>query len=298
MYGWVLTIEKIMRTLKLHSLNGSLINIFSDYSGQHKTSKYEVLSALYVDLDASRNWALNQRLLRQKFLPDGRRMAFKSLNDRYRQKALVPFLDAANSIVGLLVTLIINKTINNLCVGKSDFEKAKTSLDLKLQWRVRDLERTLRVTHLIGLLIGGLSRPHQNIYWISDEDSIFANQELTQELSVILGKITGFYVQHELGELGLGTTAIDPGDRFEEDAAAIADLTAGGMAEAANIIATKAGGRIPVTIAFPFGGRFSPKTETISSWVWHSTGDLKKVVILFEKHGRKGYSVSRWDMEV
>ncbi len=286
-----------MAALEFPALNGAVINIFSDYSGQHKASKYEVITALYVDLEATRTWEIKRRQIRQQLLPNGRRMSFKSLNDRYREKALVPFLGTANSIVGLLVTLIINKSIKELCVGKVDIEKAKESLGLQLQWRIKDLETTLRVAHLIGLLIGGLSQPRQSIYWISDEDSLFASPQRTQDLSTILGKITGFYVRHELGELGLGTTAIDPGDRFEEDAAAIADLTAGGMAEAANAIATQAGGKIPVRIAFPFEGNFSPKTEIISSWVWQSHGELRKVVILFEKQN-KGYSVSKWNMEV
>jgi len=297
MYGWVLSIEKIMRALELPAFNGPLINIFSDYSGQHKASKYEVITALYVDLEASRTWEMERQQIRQQLLPDGRRMSFKALNDRYRQKALVPFLDAANDVVGLLVALIINKSVNELCVGTVDFEKAKESLGLQRQWRIEDLERTLRIAHLVGLLIGGLSRPRQSIYWISDEDALFASLKRTQDLSKILGKITGFYVRHALGELGFGTTAIDPGDRFEEDAAAIADLAAGGLAEAANVIAVQAGGKIPVTVAFPFGGSFSPKTEAISSWVWQSHGKLRKVVILFEKQN-KGYSVSKWDMEV
>lgn len=297
MYGWATTIEKILKVIDLPSFDGSIINIFSDYSGQHRGSKYETITALYFDLEASTTWEMKRRQIRNKLLPDARRMSFKSLNDRYRQKALVPFLEAANDIVGLLITLIINKSIRELCVGAADFEIAKSSLGLHRQWTLAALERTLRVAHLIGLLVGGLSRPHQNIYWISDEDSLFANMKQTQDLSTILGKITGLYAPRQLGELGLGTTSIDPGDRYEEDAAAIADLTAGGMAEAANTIAVKAGGKIPVTLAFPFEGSFSSKTNIISSWVWQSYGKLRKTVILFEKQD-VGYSVARWNMEV
>lgn len=297
MYGWAISMEKIISKNNLPALRGPVINIFSDYGGQHKASKYETISALYIDLEASQKWEIERRQLRQQLLPDRRRMSFKSLNDRYRQEALIPFLQTADGIVGLLVTLIISKSIGELCVGRKDFEIAKTSLGLQLQWRIEALERTLRIVHLIGLLIGGLSRPSQNIYWISDEDSLFANIKRSQDLSRILGKITRFYVQHELGELGLGTTIVDPGDRFEEDAVAIADLTAGGMAEAANIIATHAGGKIPIEVAVPFYGNFSQKTEIISSWIWQSRGQLLKIVILFEKRDR-GYSVSKWSMEV
>jgi hypothetical protein len=297
MYGWAITIEKILIGINLPRLDGAVINIFSDYSGQHKRSKYETITALYFDLDASSAWEIKRREIRDKWLPDGRRMSFKSLSDRYKQKALIPFLEAANDVVGILITLIINKSIRDLCVGDSDFDEAKSSLALHQEWTLVDLENTLRVAHLIGLLIGGLSKPGQNIYWISDEDSLFANIKRTQDLSIILGKITGFYVPYKLGELGMGTTSIDPGDRYEEDTAAIADLTAGGICEAVNTIANQAGGKIPRSLAFPFEGSFSHKTDIISSWVWQSYGKLRKVVILFEKRGT-GYSVSKWDMQI
>jgi len=297
MYGWAITIEKILKVIDLPSLDGSVINIFSDYSGQHKGSKYETITALYFDLEASSAWEIKRCQIRDRWLPNGRRMSFKSLNDRHRQRDLIPFLEAANDIVGLLVTLVISKSIHDLCVGDADFNKAKSSLALHQEWALVNLEQTLRVAHLIGLLIGGLSRPGQNIYWISDEDQLFANMKRTQDLSTILGKITGLYVQHQLGELGLCTTSIDPGDRFEEEAAAIADLTAGGISEVVNTIATQAGGKVPVRLAFPFERSFSHKTEAISSWVWQSHGKLSKTVILFEKQST-GYSVSKWDMQV
>ncbi len=295
-YGWAMTIEKIMKLLDLPSLDGSVINIFSDYSGQHKGSNYETITALYFDLQASSLWELKRREIREKWLPDGRRMSFKALNDRHKQKALVPFLEAANDVVGVLVTLIINKSIHNLCVSDELYTQVKSDLGLLQKWELIDLEKALRVVHLIGLLIGGLARLGQNIYWISDEDPILANLKLTHDIKLIIEKITRLYAPFQLGELGIGTTSIDPGDRFEEDSAAIADLAAGGISEVVNKIAENAGGKIPKGLALPFYGSFSPKTETISRWVWSSSGMLKKVVILFETQP-EGFSVSKWDMQ-
>ena len=297
MYGWATTLEKIFSRIDLPAFDGPTVNIFSDYSGQHRRSRYEAISALYLDLAASAKWEKRRRYVRDRGLPDGRRMSFKCLNDRLRRKALVPFLEAADDIVGLLVTVIISKSIRELCVSAVDLERARSSLGLHRRWTAPRLEQALRVAHLIGLLIGGLSRPDQNIYWISDEDTLFANAKQTKELGRIVGKITALYAPHQLGQLGLCTTSIDPGDRYEEDTAAVADLAAGGMAEAANTIALKAGGRIPAHVAVPSGGRFSSKSNLISSWMWRSQRRLRKVVVIFEEE-EFGYRVSRWDMEV
>src|SRR5687767_15340318 len=47
-------------------------------------------------------------------LADGRRMAYKSLSDRQRAQALVPFLAAAEEIPGLCLVTIINREIRHL----------------------------------------------------------------------------------------------------------------------------------------------------------------------------------------
>ena len=89
----------------------------------------------------------------------------------------------------------------------------------------------LQLTQLIACVIGGLSQPFQNIYWISDEDSLFANIVRHTDVTRVLSSYSGHYVRHELGELRVGTTSIDEGDRLEEDLAAVADLAAGALAE-------------------------------------------------------------------
>src|SRR5690348_16877621 len=94
LYPWVQTIERIVCAENLPMMSGADIYIMSDYSGDSKASKFNVISVLYMDFRASMAWEVKRRAVRRLYLSDGRRISFKSLGDRQRQKALIPFLEA------------------------------------------------------------------------------------------------------------------------------------------------------------------------------------------------------------
>lgn len=295
LYPWTRSFEKIISSYELPELSGANIYAVSDYGGSHETSKYQTISVLFVDLDNSRNWEIQRRQIRQKYLADGRRLSFKGLNDRQKQNALIPFLSAANLIKGVSVTLVINKAIDNLYLLKKDVEVASKSFGLESKWKYNSLETAIRIVHLVSILTAGLSKENQNVYWISDEDELFANMQKTQDLQKIIGKLSAISISYKLSNLGMGTTVIDEGDRLEEDLTAIPDLIAGAMSEIANKLSQFTGGRIPSNLAVPFSGEFSTKTDIISSWIWNKSQGFPKVVIVIEKHG-KGFTTFRLDM--
>ncbi len=296
LYGWVRTIERIICSQRPPEMSGPIVNIFSDYSGDSKKSNYHVISVLYLDVHASANWELRRRIVRQRYLGDGRRISFKSLGDRQRQQALVPFLQAANEIEGICITLIIRKSIKVLCSNEKVFAFLQDNLAFESKWKQQQFENMLRVTHLVSVLIAGLSKPGQHIYWISDEDALMANLARSRDLGQMLSRFTSYYVKQQLGELGVGTTSIDEGDRYEEDLAAIPDLAAGALAEISTRLSSEAGGVMRTGLMIPFYGSFSAKTELISSWLADGGQRLKRVAILFEKFEEKAVSVSRFNI--
>ena len=298
LFPWVRTVERIIRAQRPPDLRGPIINIFSDYSGDNKQSPYEVISILYFDLAASMEWEYRRREIRRRYLKDGRRMSFKSLGDRQRQRALIPFLQAANDIHGMCVSVAIKKSIKVLCSDEALFTALIDRLQFETKWKYRAFERMLRVSHLISVLIAGLSNPGQHIYWMSDEDALHANMHRSKDLGYMLSLYTSFYVKHQLGELGLGTTALDEGDRYEEDAAAIADLAAGAVAEILQRVSAAAGGKVRPRIAIPFDDEFSPKTEVLCSWLSDESQKLRRATIVFEQEEKGTYSVSRFDIEI
>lgn len=295
LYPWGQTIERIIRTLAIPPLDGPVIYVASDYGGAHNASLFETVSVLYLDMQASSEWEYRRRAVRKRYLSDGRRMAFKKLNDSKRQDALVPFLDAANRITGLLLTLAVRKSIQNLCSDEELFAYSKKQLSLDNGMNYASFERMLRIVNLVAMLSGGLSKHGQSIYWISDEDALFANDRRSQDLKKILDRWSGHYVAHPLGEVGVGTTMIDEGDRTDEDLNAIPDLAAGAVAEVTTALAQACGGTIPIKIEVPFDHKLSPKTELIYSWIEDDKYSLQRAVIVIEKQHPKGFSVAKLD---
>ncbi len=277
-------------------MRGPTMIIASDSGGTDKRSHYRVDVFLCVDLEFSHAWEFARTELRRRFLPDGRRMSYKNLADRQRAEALVPFLSAAGSIRGLCVATVVNREFGHLCLKPGDYDKFRDITGLRARWKNRELEEALRMTQVVACLVGGLSQLSQNIYWISDEDNLFGNENQAHDVARLLSSFSSHYTHHALGELGIGTTALDEGDRWEEDITAVADLVAGGIAEAVNRISQAAGGRIPTSLALEYSKEFTPKADVITRWFWAGGGGLRRVVILFEQQVGGLYSVSKYDM--
>jgi len=296
LYPWVKTINRILTVEDPPTISGPTMHIASDYSGTDKRSRYLVTAILCCDMEASSDWEMSRRSIRQEHLADGRRMSYKALNDAKRSRALAPFLSAAEYIYGLCLVIIVNKSIRRLCLNdSSEYQKLREIAELKARWKDSELENVLRLTHFVSCVMGGMSQPGQNVYWISDEDSSFANLLRHSDVANLLSTYSSHYVKHNLGESGVGTTSIDEGDRMEEDLAAVADLAAGALSEVLNRLAETCGGRIPTNLTIEHNKRFLAKADLISRWFWLGRSSLRRVAVLFEKHPH-GFSCSRFQM--
>lgn len=210
---------------------GSTIVVASDYGGQHDTSTYQSLSFLFANLESCGEWDSSRTRLRQELLSDGRRMSYKGLNDIKKKEALFPFLLAANRIPGLSITFLVHKKIDSLFVKAGKLDIREMGLRQFEHWSNCTFEKLLRVLHLISLFIAGLSRPHQDVLWFTDEDDIVPNPARLSEVSGVLAYISNHYLKHDMGNLRCATTLSDDGSRLIEDLAAIPDLVAGALAD-------------------------------------------------------------------
>jgi hypothetical protein len=221
-------------------------------------------------------------------------MSYKALSDGHRRRALAPFLQAAEFMSGLCVAMIFDKRVTHLCMnGAEGYRRVHEAAGLEASWKDRELEEALRMTNVVAALVGGLSRPNQNVYWLSDQDNLFGNERQSRDVARLLASFSGHYVSHPLGELGFGTTALDKGDRWEEDLAAIPDMVAGALAEITTRLAERCGGYIPATIAVPYTDPLLAKAHFIARWFWSYGPTLRRVAILFRKQPNGRYAVSR-----
>jgi hypothetical protein len=240
-FPWVPLLATKLFQLGVGPTNGKDIYIASDYSGSAPNSQYDLIGILVVDLENSRDWQTARLAVRRKFLADGRRMAFKNLNDGSRRAAIVPFLQSAELLTGACVVLAIDKRIKNF----GGFEGIHGGMEerkmLTARWKPKSFRRMIDITHTVSALISCLCRKGQNIYWISDHDDCFASATHCEDTRKMMDIFSSMHVHFPLGEIALGTTGLDQGDRLEEDLASIPDIATGGLCEIVNIMHAKHG---------------------------------------------------------
>lgn len=288
LFPWTSLFISKLREHSLPQFLGETIYAASDCSGRTRESRIDALSFLLTDYDYCGEWHLEREEVRKRYLADMRRMSFKDLNDGMRRRALVPFLKAADLIPGLCLTIVIDKRMKKLCSDEELFTRVKPTLRGK--WNPRSFEYMARLAYFLSVLFAGLSLPNQNLYWIGDTDDFLATQERATDTAELLSRFSSLLISHPLGQLGVGSTSLDEGDRLEEDLAAVPDLVAGALTESVNGM-FRHYGKIPSVITM--APETSRKTDLISSWFFsrHRTR-LTKIAIVFEyvsdNHSRIG----------
>jgi hypothetical protein len=293
--SWVGTLDQIMQKCDLPPLCGPIVYIATDYSGTQRESRYLVICALVADLYNSGAWETRRQRLRRDLLRDGRRISFKALSDRYRAFVLEPFLNAAGHIEGLLSCFLLDKNIARLITAPPTLEQFADRLGIKGKWTDKQFETMMRVVTFVSILIGAMGKDGQNMYWISDEDEIFANPIKHADVATVMSRLGKIFIRHKPGELGVGTTTIDPGDRLEEDLVAVADLASGALAEVVSNLSESPKWLMPKKMVhLP---ELKLKTEWIVSWLASPKPLLKHVVIVFDKGKHSDLTMRRLELK-
>ena len=158
LFPWIQTVDRIFASCELPCLSGPTIALMSDYGGEHRASRYEVISILVLDSENTGQWEYMRRDIRHSKLKDSRRMSFKNLGDHRRKQAFEPFLLAANSITGVCASFAIHKEVRFLCTNPKQFGEFIQQFKLEGGWNAKALDHLIRLVHFICLLIAGLSQ--------------------------------------------------------------------------------------------------------------------------------------------
>jgi len=206
----------------------------SDFTGEQKASPFSCFSFVITTADELHRWDNWRRHLRRSHGLGNRRISYSKLKDSRKNAALRPFLFAANELMGLAVTILVEKQIESLFIKAGrmrpgDVEVAGMSF---AHWKPIVFERMMRATHFLALFVAGLSTQGQNIVWITDEDDIAPNTKRLRELTHAFGQVLGNLLPHSVGHIRVGTTGTTAGDDLVmEDFAAIPDLMGGAVNE-------------------------------------------------------------------
>ncbi|MDZ4818857.1 MAG: hypothetical protein SGJ20_07775 [Planctomycetota bacterium] len=260
--------------------DGDLV-VTSDYGGAHRGAAYETMGVLLAGGASVGRWALRQKELRSAYLPDGRRLSYKGLNDRLKHDALLPFLDCANSLNGVILAILVDKQLGSLFSSTGRLDRDKLEFASLKTWRTATIERMLRVVHFISVLLRGLSSSGQNVIWLSDHDDIAANHKRLVELVACFKNISSHYLPHDLGHCRVGTAASDDGSRQVEDLVALPDLVVGALGDALPLL-VRSGMLSAPRIAVPSPLGLKAKAQRVMNWFADSRWPLKRIVLVFD----------------
>lgn len=289
LWGWGYSIQKILAASEPKPRETEELIIASDYGGEHKNSTHLIYCYLLVR-GGLRRW-LSSTIVARKHLIDGRRMAYKRLDDPMRQNALVPFLVAAAGLDGHLVAIAVDKRKKWLSTAPNTSNHMLRELNLKATWNARALESMLRKVHVTAILLSLWSRPYGNVTWITDQDEFVANDLRHDDALLAAARFSSFYVDHPMGVFRLNTTGQDVDARDFEDMCAIPDLAAGMLSD----VSTRLSGRKWEDRPLKLASDLPPKAEVIADWFWDSAMALRKTLISIDVHGT-GFVVRKVSM--
>lgn len=255
--------------------------IASDYSGARsdKASHYEVFSFLIFPYHEATSWETDRLRIRESLLGD-RSMTLKKMNDGVRRRALPPFLEAADTIPGLLVTAAVSKLHASL-FDRNQLDMSAPDLARFSHWDRGAFEKLLQIVHILTFFLANLSHEGQPFRWYSDNDDIVANTDRKQELGEIWRAVVTNMVPHHVPEITLGTEADDEPTHSLSDALAIPDLVCGAWcqlltrARAVNFIH----GREEVAATLP---TLTTPALRILSWFAISGRPLKRLLCIID----------------
>lgn len=199
----------------------------SDYSGTRvdKKAKYEFLSFVIFPYHEAKAWHERRLEVRELHL-EQRSMSLKAMNDGKRRRGLQPFLAAAGTIPGALITVAVSKEHKSL-FDTERIDMRAPELKAYSHWTRDTFERMLRVTHMLAFFLAGLSDDVSSFVWFSDDDDIAANMNRRRELGEIWRAAITHLVPQKVEKLMVGTKADDEPTHSLADILAVPDLVCG-----------------------------------------------------------------------
>jgi len=290
LYPWTRRLDALT-AFSVPQVQGDRLLIATDFAGG-PGSRFHVIGILLADWDFSDDWLEARMEVRNRFLPNNRRMSFKYMNDCYRRKALSPFLQAAKELRGLLATIIIDTRIKALFADKKALEHRVKDNVLRSKWKLPDFENMIRVAFFVSYFLSWLGRPEQEILWVTDQDQVVANERREEDILHLSSRFLTFLAEDPHFSVDFSTTAVDSDDRGEEDIAAIPDLVVGAICETLHL--SQSVPCWPYYWQTPEG--ITPKTKTVLEWVCGPDKKLNELTILFAPNSDSGFTIRKLAM--
>jgi len=248
--GYLFNLSDSMRIIEelnpgfLNELSHGQLVVASDYSGQHKNAQYEAYGFLVTTDHYLLDWVPSFSDFRSRYLPDGRRIAFKNANEKMRRAALPEFLNAVGCLRSNIVTILVDRNVGSFSGG--NLADLRAALPDCFPERAPDVtvEKMLRLASFVALVLAGLRQELQPSFWISDHDETLDSFERREHFARLSTYLTfGLTKWTAAADHIFGTTGMNEQPYWSEDLVAVPDLVAGAYCKLAPSIPSGPGPR-------------------------------------------------------
>ena len=209
------------------SLGNETVAIFSDYGGDHDTSKCRTYSFLFANYDAIGPFrdAMTEIRIRHGLADPHKEIAFKDLGYEPLRRSLDDYLRTLNNLVpGFLLTVIVDKDVATLFSDSPTNALEQAGLGT---WPRKEAERLLRIIHILTYLATLLAKSGQKLFWMTDDDSIVANLTRKGQVAELFGRLLHHYSNNEYPTIGIATPFSEAS--YLRDLLSATDLIAGSL---------------------------------------------------------------------
>jgi hypothetical protein len=229
--------KRLLILPNLTAFSNDALGVFSDYSGEDHSARYLTYSVLVCGYRYTGAFSDRMKRVRETYKLGDKEIAFKDFGMGQIQASLGDYLDAANWLPGFLCTMAVDKRIPTFFGPLNDPSVpdmlVKLLEDLKLGGRgPRDVEKLLRIVHMVAYLIALLGVDGQKIFWMSDHDAICANPKQHESMMAVLQRVLAIYSRPGVAYPLLGG-ALPFKQRSVEmnDLLSLSDVVAGSIAQ-------------------------------------------------------------------
>lgn len=253
--------------------------IASDYSGQHKRASNEAYSFLITTDQALHRWLPALEEFRTRWLPDGRRISFKHLKEPLRWRALLPFLNAAETLSGNVLTFLIDRRVGSFIAGGAEGLRDAFPDCFSPTTKPGTMEKMLRLASFVAMLTAGFRKEDQRSLWVSDHDETLATFERREQFARLAYYLTfGCTRWKNPADLEFCTTESPYAPTWVEDLAAIPDLIAGASCHLSHLLPTNVGSErwTRVVSSATVEDR---RVHVIGDWMAATSGPLRQILL-------------------
>ncbi|WP_422375503.1 hypothetical protein [Roseibium sp.] len=229
-------LEKKVEDVFFPLVEGDLI-VGSDYSGQHKGASHEAYSFIVTSDVFFVEWLGQLAEFRRQWLPDGRRLSFKKLNENVRWKSLPHFLTLSGELKGNLITILVSNEIKSFIAGGPDSIVEAFPDCFSAGINLGTAEKMFRLASFQAMILSCFRKEAQTSFWVSDHDETLDSHEKREDFGKMASLINfGISNWSKPAPHYFTTTELEDAPYWSEDLVAIADIAAGAYCKMSNVI--------------------------------------------------------------